>query len=510
MRSGLSRRELFKLGGLSLAASVIPGIASTAAAQTPRGKAGRQSQLRNVIMLVSDGMSAGVVSLADSFSRLVRDKDTSTHWVRLMQTPGVAQGMVETYSLNSMVTDSAAAASAWGSGSRVNNGSINILPNGTKLTPLATLLKQAGKRVGLLTTCSATHATPAGFAAVQPKRGNEREIAIDYLNSDIDVVMGGGRLFFEPGKYEDQRDLTSEFTQKGHAYCRNRNDLLAAQKNAPAKILGLFTDGYLPFTVDRNQSAELQQDVPTLEEMTRAAIASLSQGPNGFFLMVEGGRVDHAAHANDTAAALWDQLAFDDAIGAALEFAAGRDDTLIIVTTDHANSNPGLNSMGSKTGGTNNCFARIANITGSAGVIHNAIRKAEGGATPENVKQAIKQYTQLEIPDDHADTLARILRKEKISELSIHHANPVGVLGQILGNFTGIGWTSVSHTADYATLSAIGVGASNFAGFGRNIDAFSHITRMLGIDHVNPSLTPAEAWRFVDASQPLPDEVAMA
>lgn len=508
MRSGFSRRELMKLVGLTLATSAMPGTVSIASAQssaTPRLK--RQSNLRNVIFMVADGMSTGVVSLADSFSRLVRSPQQQTNWMTLMRTPGVVQGMVESYSLNSMVTDSAAAASAWGSGSRVNNGTLNYLPDGRAMTPLARLMQQAGKRVGLVTTCTITHATPAGFAVNELKRGSERQIAQSYLSNGIDVLLGGGSRFFDAGSKEDQPDLRPQFVEKGYSVWSSRNDLLAGK--APDKVLGVFASGHLPYTIDQNQSEELKAQVPTIAEMTQAAINSLSKGRDGFFLMVEGGRVDHAAHANDAAAILWDQLAFDDALGVALAFAAGRDDTLVVVTTDHANSNPGLNSMGSRTGGTNACFARLGNITASASAMLSAINKSEGGVSEQAVKEVLQKTTQLEIPDNHVQALTRILRKEKIEELNSQHANAVGVLGQILGNFTGIGWTGVSHTADYTTLSAIGVGASAFQGMSRNIDAFAFITDMLGIDYRNPAMTPAEAWRVADASDIAPDDVVM-
>jgi alkaline phosphatase len=119
----------------------------------------------------------------------------------------------------------------------------------------------------------------------------------------------------------------------------------------PQKVLGLFYDSHLPYTIDHIHSDALKRTVPTLAEMTRKALEILGDAPNGFLLQVEGGRVDHAAHANDAASIMWDQLAFDDAVEVVYEFVAKRDDTLMIVTSDHGNANPGLNGMGRRVRG---------------------------------------------------------------------------------------------------------------------------------------------------------------
>src|SRR4029434_4694557 len=114
------------------------------------------------------------------------------------------------------------------------------------------------------------------------------------------------------------------------------------QPAADARVLGLFWSDHLPYTIDRNREPAMQSRVPTLAEMTSSALQNLSHSPDGFLLQVEGGRVDHAAHDNDAASMLHDQLAFDDAIGVALEFAKEHGDTLVIITTDHGTGNPGL------------------------------------------------------------------------------------------------------------------------------------------------------------------------
>jgi alkaline phosphatase len=135
---------------------------------------------KNVIFMVSDGMSLGVPSLAEPFSKLVRQRPTA--WYQLAQSREVSHGLFETASLNSLVTDSAAASSAWNSGSRVFNHYINVLPDGTQLVPLGPLAQQAGRKVGIVTTATVTHATPAALLVAQADRNSEQEIARQFLH----------------------------------------------------------------------------------------------------------------------------------------------------------------------------------------------------------------------------------------------------------------------------------------------------------------------------------------
>lgn len=508
MPTKFSRREMLKLAGLSAAAAVSPVLTGCAAGATDTRSIDATSNAavgrvpRNVVFMVADGMSAGVLSLADNFSRAARGPEHTTHWTAVMQDHASYQGMVETHSLDSIVTDSAAAASAWGSGSRVNNGQLNILPNAKPITPLAKLVQNSGRSVGLVTTCTITHATPAGFAVTVKARDNEDEIAEQYHNH-VDVLLGGGSRFFAVDSRKDKLDLQARYQKSGYALWNHRDQLLESMRTTPeAKILGTFAPDHLPFTIDQQQSPELLASVPTLAEMTQAALHSLaarsrnsSSRSKGFFLMVEGGKVDHCAHVNDAAGALWDQLAFDDAIGVALKFAQQNPDTLIVLTTDHGNANPGINGIKGPMGTSNQGLERLTQFTASTYAMMDQFKSHGRAITPEQVTKIVSAATKIEIDPAYADALAKVLKRESIGELSRQLSSPVGALGQILGNYTGVGWTGGSHTSDYATLTAIGPGAEHFAGFGKNTDAFKHITGFFGIDHVNPTMSPDENWR---------------
>ncbi len=476
-----SRRDALRLGAAaSLGAAWLGGC----------GRSLRGGMPRNIIFMVSDGMSLGVPSLAEPFARLARGR--GTHWVALTGRKDAARGFFDMASLDSLVTDSAAAATSWGAGARVFNGAINRLPDGGELTPVCAVARDRGKRTGLVTTTRATHATPAGFAASVKHRDLEDGIAGQYLGR-VDVVMGGGLRHFRPGAREDRRDLLAAFDRAGYRVVQDRAGLMGVTR---APVLGLFADDHLPFTLDQMQSEALLRGVPSLEEMTRAALSLLAGHPGGFLLQIEGGRVDHAAHANDAAAILRDQLAFDDAIGAVLEFVKEHPDTLVVVTTDHGNSNPGLNGMGPAYTRSTPAFETTLKASASTQVLMKKCMALPEKARPADLAAIIAPALGFEIKPAEAAALLDVLRLKEPAEINMQHRNFPGLLGQIAGNHNGINWCGVSHTADWAPILAVGPGSERFAGFLANTDAFGHLADLMGSPFRNRSMTPEDAARF--------------
>ncbi len=493
MSRKIERREVLRWSGALF--PVAAGIESLYAAER------RKEQPQNIIWMVTDGMSPGVLPMAEQFS--LRGRGKGTIWHALGRRPEATHALMDMASLESMVTDSSSASSSWGSGSRIFNGWVNMLPDGTALTPIGVLAKDKKKRVGLVTTTTVTHATPAGFAAVSRARDDEDDIALQYLKV-CDVVLGGGTRFFQAATRRDKRDLTADYARAGFAVALTRGELQSA---SGGRILGLFATSHLPYTLDVQYDETLRRTVPTIAEMTQAALDRLSTSPEGFLLQIEGGRVDHAAHNNDAAALLWEQLSFDDALGVVLRFCEKHPDTLLVVTTDHGNANPGLNGTGTEYLDSNPSFERLLQsrrsytaVTQLLGANAEYTMSAAGAdAAPQapaadQVRGAIRSAFGFELSPDEVGWLRKIASNARGVGISKQLDTMVGVLGQVLGNHTGVGWTGTSHTSDYTLLLALGPGSGRFHGFMKNIDAFPILCELMSIQHRNPSM-PAEKAR---------------
>lgn len=289
---------------------------------------------------------------------------------------------IKTHSNDAQVTDSAPSMSAYMTGVKANNEVIAMTPNtvayaptadftttvvpgnGQPVTTLLEMAKGSGWGTGVVTTTRVTHATPAATYAHVPHRDAEADIAAQLvpggtgynakLSEGVDVVFGGGRQFFLPkssgGKRADARDLTAELKTKGYAYAASKTEFDAIDPTTASKAVGLFTSSHMSYDLDRDPAKE-----PSLAEMTVKAIRMLEKNPKGYFLMVEGGRIDHALHETTARKALQDTVAFDDAIKAALDQVKKSDgtltNTLIVVTADHDHTLV-LNGYAQRTGKT--------------------------------------------------------------------------------------------------------------------------------------------------------------
>ncbi len=524
----ITRRKFFSRSALA-AGSVagFPNLGQSAAAwpSAPGQKPGR------IIHLVADGMSLGTLTCADYLSHHLRRRGLA--WMELFRTPQARGGLMNMRSLNSMVTDSSAASSSWGSGSRIVNGVLNQLPSGKNLITLYELFAGLGWKCGLVTTTEITHATPAGFAASLDSRDNGALIGAQYLQRKVDVLLGGGQKFFDPKRRQDKRDLKSEFAEAGYQVMVGAPDLAGAPVDK--RWLGIFSDSHLPFTIDQQADARLQASVPTLAVMTRRALEWLGRHDH-FILQVEGGRVDHAAHNCDAPAALRDMIAFDEALDVLLEFQQQQPDTLIVVTTDHGNGNLGVNGSGKAYGQSSPMFEKVAGVKASFAEILRQLRQQppegavleedqkEDEAPPSNgdtkaeVKAAMPEQAEAakETPaaaaktkaKDYVPTVKEIqeiiggatgykVSNRRVEWFQAYLAkkgsclyelmnSDVAQLGQLLANHIAVGWAGNVHTADYVPVTALGPGAERFEGFIQNVDVFRHYTQLAGIDFKNP------------------------
>ena len=327
---------------------------------------------KNVIFFLGDGMGIATQTAARIYS--VGEAGDLT-----MDTlPETA--FIKTHSNDAQVTDSAPSMSAYMTGVKANNEVISmsadtravdpnpdyttqVVPgNGQAVTTLLELAKAAGRGTGVVTTTRITHATPAATYAHVPHRDAEADIAAQLvpggagfnanLKDGVDVVFGGGQQFFLPkakgGKRADGRDLPAELQAKGYTFVSDRSGFDALKVGTRA--VGLFTSSHMSYDLDRDPAKE-----PSLAEMSVKAVQTLSRNTNGFFLMVEGGRIDHALHETTAKKALQDTVAFDNAIQATLDEVRKTDpelkNTLVVVTADHDHTLV-LNGYAKRTGKT--------------------------------------------------------------------------------------------------------------------------------------------------------------
>lgn len=456
-----SRRNFLKAA--TLTSAVFGAPAAQLLSHETRQAGENAGHPKRIIFMVSDGMNHGALSLAQHY--LSRYKGHDTHWSRLYRELPAVRCLAETFSANSIVTDSAAAASAWGGGHRVNNGMLNVAPDGRPWAPIQTKLKQARMPTGLVSTATITHATPAGFAANVDNRGKEDEIAKQYLERGVSVLLGGGRKFFSD-------DLAANYRKGGYDVFFSRDELSAAKGSDAKPVLGVFSPGYIPLAIDQQAEASVQKQIPPLADMARFAVQRLDAlGSDQWFLMVEGARIDHCGHANDAAGGIHEQIAFDQAIGAMLEYISTRNDTLLIITTDHGCGGLQLNGISAKVdqamapgiyNGSTHAFDNITHFRHSFEWMRDRANGLSGGP----LRDYIKAETGVDLKDD---------------ELKIAQGLKTGEIASLFGKRHGVTWTSGSHTADLVEFCAYGPGSHLFPAFIKNYEVHDRLLQAFGL-----------------------------
>ncbi len=271
----------------------------------------RPAHPRNIILMIGDGMG------------------TSHVYAGMMANGGHLNlerceyiGFQKTYSSDSDITDSGASGTAIATGIKTRNGSIGVDENGNPVKSILELAEEEGLATGLLATSTISHATPASFAAHNADRGKYEEIAVDICRSGVDVIIGGGRNHFN--KRTDGMNLLDTLVAKGYFVGRQLGEI-SPEHSGPIAILA-DTMALPPAVLGRDD---------LLAQATILAVDRLSRNPEGFFLMVEGSQIDWAGHANHTEYLITEVIDFDQAIGAAIDFAKKDGRTLVIVTADH-------------------------------------------------------------------------------------------------------------------------------------------------------------------------------
>ena len=465
-------------------------LAATAALAAPK----------YVFLFIGDGMSVPQRMTAEEFSRKVGSGPLAMNSLPY-------SALTRSCSADSLITDSAAAATAIACGEKTNNHYSGVDPKGNPLESCAAFAKQTGRKVGVVSTVTITHATPAGFYAHRKNRGDAYGIALDLANSGFDFFAGGGldvndRNAKRSSEYATCGDAYEYAIGKGYRLVRTKAEFLAL-KPGDGKILTRFTNGPLETAIDVTEDL----DQPSLAEIVTKAIEMLDND-RGFFLMAEGGRIDWSGHGNDAATNLRDVLALDAAVKVALAFQERHpDDTLVVVTGDHET---GGMSMGFAGTGYSLFVDRLTNQTMSVGSFEKRVarqfREKGVGLEFKDMKPLLREAFGFVCAEDLQgrgeeakrnpmvlnDQERAALEKAFAHDLEFHRSKVVenakydgekrylfgGECRLVMSHKCGIGWSSGAHTAMPVLTTAKGCGAERFSGFIDNTDISKRIKEL--------------------------------
>ena len=447
----------------------------------------QESKVKNVILMIPDGASLSVVSAARWYQRY-----NNPDLQNLNIDPYIC-GTVLTYSSNAPIGDSAPTTSCFMTGVPSRAGWVSTYPTADPKNdivpldpsmayqPLMTVLEAAkitqGKATGLVVVCEFPHATPADCAAHSYNRSKYEWIAPQMVHNNLDVMIGGGtKLISEESiKY-----------LKNEGYGVYLDDINGFRNHAGDKMWSLFADKDMSYDLDRNPEEE-----PSLAEMTAKAIEKLSKNQNGFFLMVEGSKIDWGAHANDPVAMITDMLAFDKACGVALDFAKKDGETVVVILPDHGNSGFSIGSSKCSSYSTltkDDLFKNISQYKSTGNGLVKKLQKTDGS----NIKQIFVENVGIDLSDEELNSILKCEDYSK-SELSdderMKGTRLSKVVAGILDSRTCFGFTTTGHTGEEVFLAVYDPTNNRPTGHITNIDINNYLHSSLGVKQSLPSLT---------------------
>lgn len=472
----------------------ISMLAATAFAAAPK----------YVFYFIGDGLGPTQRMAAELYYKM----EVGNPEARLVMNTFPNSALVTTYSDNTLITDSAAGGTALACGYKTTNGYLAKLPDGTDIKTLAEAAKESGYAVGIVTTTRLTHATPASFSAHNPDRNAADEIAVDQADSGFDFFAGGGyRYFVAPdnalglkSKRKDDVDVVKMFTDQGYKTFvgDSTRDAFRAYKPAKGdKVFAALTYSHLPYEVERRNSSLQENKLPSLSELTEKAVETLEVQDKPFFLMVEGGRIDHAAHAHDIKSTILDTIAMDEAVKIAYDFYRKHpEETLIVTAADHETGGAGLGiSMDSKGYFLN--LKALDNVKVSAEDNLNGFYNKLAGKEADLDKRhaAFINYVEEEwgltdrTPSEDKVLMDAMLVQDKNQSLDkkdkvlfgYSYTPTMVAVTDLISQRSRVFWTSYVHTGTFIPASAIGVDAGRFSGFMDNTDIPVRIADIMGV-----------------------------
>lgn len=463
-----------------------------------------------IFFLIGDGMSSSQATLAEYYNQFENLEDPNhdyeehgesfidmteeKHSDRLMMHRLDFAGSTRTAGSFTLVPGSAQTATSLATGIKTDRNTISLDLNDNPVKSVLMAAKEKGMATGLVSTARITHATPAAFGSNVPDRGMENEIAAQYLENKIDYLAGGGARHFlassnENSKRKDDRNLFEEFANEGYEVFESSSETAAFRNYMPQagdRVLYTPTNSHVVYEIDR-----VNKLVPSIAEMTQKGVDLLSQDDDGFFMMVEGGRIDHAAHDNDVAATIHDTLAFDDAVKTAYKFYLKHpNETLIIVAGDHETGGLGLNSC---EGMEYDYFIDLGPIrdikvsieegfeyTGDRDQVYTDLKENFGiKKLTDREKEMLENAMDLQDAEGSgADVMEFGGYWPQASWIS-----PVqSTIAHITSKRSEIGWTSSAHTGQIIPIRSHGVGAAKYNNSMDNTDVAKITAELLDIE----------------------------
>ena len=452
-------------------------------------------QPKYVFYFIGDGMGVNQVLGTEMYQSELKGEIGVTP---LLFTQFPYATVAHTFSASNGVTDSAAAGTALATGNKTKNGAIGVNKDMAEVSSVAVWAKNNGYKVGVSTSVSIDHATPASFYAHENSRNNSYQIGLDLIESNFDFYAGSD--FVNPtnknakdGKtYESLYDLTAK---AGFTLARGYKDYQKKAKKAEKMILfqseaaSAKDNGSIPYAIDR------QKGDMTLSEITRAGINFLSKNnEKGFFLMVEGGKIDWACHSNDGATVLTEVQDFDNAIKVAYEFYEQHpEETLIVITADHETGGLSLGT-GSYELNLQALKEQKVSENGFTSILNGLRKKYKNQVSWEVVKQALKDnfgfWGNVKLNEKQEARLKAVYDKTfgnqpvDLEKSEYLHNEPLaGEAKRILNSIARLGWNSGGHSAGFVPVFAIGANAHLFQGRFNNIEIPVKIAEAAGYTH---------------------------
>lgn len=447
---------------------------------------------KNVIIMVPDGVSNGVLSAARWYQRYVTDVNYD------LNLSDYICGMVETSSSNSPMSCSAAAMSSVMTGVSSKASYISAYPHldpeqdiyrldgARTYQPIVTAMEAGrltmGKSTGLVVTTKYYHATPAACVAHTDDRNDSRVITYQMASSGLDVVFGSGNK-----RINDE--TLKIFEENGTEYIKD--DIEAFRKyDGAGKVWAIFAESDMSYDIDRDPSKE-----PSLEEMTAKAIELLSKDKDGFVLMVEGSQVDFAAHATDPIGIVSEFLAFDRAVGVAMDFAEKDGNTTVVVLPDHGTSGVTLGKFGYSKGyrkGLEKAYGDMKNFKASADKLTVLLRDCK----PEEIRSIFKEWTGLDLTEKEYESLVENQGRQEGHYMEVVDSeNLFKAIADIMSDHAAFGYSSGSHTGEDVFLAAYHPKGQIPTGIVTNVQVNEYICKALGL---KKSLLDLSDEYFVD------------